>query len=111
MSHNITGPQLDEDLKWKAKILTIFVFALFAILILRLMNMQIFKGSYYEGLSRNNRIRIVSVNAPRGKILDRNNTVLADNRPAYNLVIMPEDISNVHKVSDRMAAFLDQDRR
>jgi penicillin-binding protein 2 len=111
MSHNITGPQLDEDLRWKAKILTIFVFALIAILLLRLMNMQIFKGSYYEGLSRNNRIRIVSVNAPRGKILDRNNLVLADNRPAYNLVIMPEDISNVHRVSYRLAVFLDQDKR
>jgi len=111
MSHNITGPQLEEALRRKAKMLMIFVFVLFSILLFRLMNMQIFNGSYYEGLSRNNRIRIVSVNATRGKILDRNMEVLADNRPAYNLMVMPEDISNVHDISERLALLLEQDKK
>ncbi len=111
MNNNITGPQLDEELRWKAKLLTVFVFFLFAVLLLRLMNMQIFKGSYYEGLSRNNRIRIVAINAPRGKILDRNREVLADNRPAYNMTVMPEDISGVRDISQRLAVFLDQGER
>jgi len=110
MSHNITGPELEEALKRKARILMIFVAVLFSILLMRLVNMQIFKGSYYEGLSRNNRLRIVSVNASRGKILDRNHEVLADNRPAYNLTILPEDISNVHHISERLAMLLEQDR-
>jgi len=109
MNNNITGPQLDDELRWKAKILTVFVFVLFAVLLFRLMNMQIFKGSYYEGLSRNNRIRIVGISAPRGKILDRNQEVLADNRPAYNLMVMQGDISNIREVSKRLATYLDQD--
>jgi penicillin-binding protein 2 len=111
MNNNITGPQLDEELRWKAKILTVFVFVLFAVLLFRLVNMQIFKGSYYEGLSRNNRIRIVSISAPRGKILDRNKEVLADNRPAYNLMVMQGDISNIREVSKRLATYLDQDEK
>lgn len=109
MNNNITGPQLDDELRWKAKVLTVFVFVLFAVLLFRLMNMQIFKGSYYEGLSRNNRIRIVGISAPRGKILDRNQEVLADNRPAYNLMVMQGDISNIREVSKRLATYLDQD--
>ncbi len=109
MNNNITGPQLDEELRWKAKLLTIFVFVLFAVILFRLVNMQIFKGSYYEGLSRNNRIRIVNISAPRGKILDRNKEVLADNRPAYNLMVMQGDLSNIPEVSSRLATYLDQD--
>lgn len=97
-------------MKRKARMLMIFVAVLISILLMRLVNMQIFKGAYYEGLSRNNRLRIVSVNAPRGKILDRNAEVLADNRPAYNLTILPEDISNVHHISERLAMLLEQDR-
>lgn len=111
MNHNITGPQLDKELRWKAKVLTVFVFVLFAVLLFRLVNMQIFKGAYYEGLSRNNRIRIVSVSAPRGKILDRNKEVLADNRPAYNLMVMQGDISNMREVSGRLATYLDRDEK
>ncbi|MBN2297282.1 MAG: penicillin-binding protein 2 [Deltaproteobacteria bacterium] len=111
MSHNITGPELEEALRWKAKMLMIFVAVLFSILLFRLVNMQIFKGAYYESLSRNNRVRIVDVNASRGKILDRNLEVLADNRPAYNLTIMPEDIPNVHDISERLALLLEQDKK
>ncbi len=108
-TNNIPGPHIDDDLKWKAKIFIAFVFVLFTILLLRLMNMQVFKGSYYESLARNNRIRIVSIPAQRGKILDRNMEVLADNRPAYNLIAIPEDISDVSSIAHRLAEILGSD--
>ncbi|MGC9323884.1 MAG: penicillin-binding protein 2 [Desulfomonilia bacterium] len=108
MNPNITGPQLDEDIKARSKILTVFVFILFAILIMRLIDMQIISGAYYENLSRNNRIRMVSIKAPRGKIIDREGAVLADNRPAYNVMMMPEDISNVGMISLDLSRILEQ---
>lgn len=108
-TNNIPGPHIDDDLKWKAKIFIAFVFVLFTILLLRLMNMQVFKGSYYEGLARNNRIRIVSIPAQRGKILDRNMEVIADNRPAYNLIAIPGDISDVSSIACRLAGILGSD--
>lgn len=107
MQHNIPAPEVDEELKWKARFLIVIVVALFMVLIFRLVDMQIFNGSYYESLARNNRIRIVSVKAPRGKILDRNSIVLADNRPTYNLMVIPEDISNVDQVAARLAGIID----
>ena len=106
-TNNIPGPHIDDDLKWKAKIFMAFIFCLFTVLLLRLLNMQVFKGSYYEGLARNNRIRIISIPAQRGQILDRNLEVLADNRPAYNLMVMPEDVSDVSSIAGRLAEILE----
>ncbi len=106
MKPNITNPYLDDGIKKNSLYLMIFVFALLGILLIRLFVMQIIKGSYYEGLSENNRIRIISISAPRGRIMDRTGTVLADNRPAYNVMVLPEDISNPGKISARLAPLL-----
>ncbi len=109
MSNNLPGPQTDEELKNKARWLTLLVFVMLAALMLRLVQMQIFKGSYYEELSRNNRIRIVKVKAPRGKIVDRNGIVLADNRPVYNVMLLPEDIRGTEEVAETLAGILESD--
>jgi penicillin-binding protein 2 len=108
MNPNITGPQVDDELKKRAGILTIFVFLVLGILLFRLFVMQIIRGSYYEGLSKNNRLRIITVPAPRGKILDRGGIVLADNRPAYNVMVLPEDVSNPHDISSRLSVVLNR---
>jgi penicillin-binding protein 2 len=108
MTHNIAGPQVDDEIKKKAKILIVFVFVLLGILLLRLFVMQIIKGSFYEELSENNRLRIIDIPAPRGKILDRNGVVLADNRPAYNVMVMPEDISSARDIAARLSVVLDK---
>ncbi len=111
MNHNIPGQHVEEEFRSKAKYLTVFVCLLFAILLLRLTSMQIFKGTYYEGLARNNRMRIVSIPAQRGKILDRNHEILADSRPAYNVMVIPEDIRNISEISKRLARILDRDEK
>ncbi len=108
MKPNITNPLMDEDLRRKTKYLFAFVFVLLGILVLRLFTMQIIHGSYYEELSRNNRIRIVSTPPPRGKILDRNGVVLADNRPAFNVMVLPEDISSPSDTAKRLSPLLDK---
>lgn len=108
---NIQGQQIEEGLKSRGKYLTAFVCLLFAILLLRLMNMQIFKGTYYEEQARNNRLRIISIPAQRGKILDRNHEVLADSRPAYNVMVIPEDIRDVGNISKKLALILGSDPR
>jgi penicillin-binding protein 2 len=105
--NNITNPHLDEDIRRKSRYLIAFVLVLLGILILRLFFMQIINGSYYEELSRNNRVRIIPIPAPRGKIFDRDGVVLADNRPAFNVMVLPEDISKAEDISRRLAPLLD----
>jgi len=46
---------------------------------------QIIKGENYIQKSQENRIRRVWIAAPRGKILDRNGTVMVDNRPSFDI--------------------------
>lgn len=108
MKPNITNPQLDEDLRKKSRYLIVFVLGLLGILTLRLFVMQIINGSYYEELSRNNRIRIISIPAPRGKIFDRDGVVLADNRPAFNVMVLPEDIPDPGDIAKRLAPLLEK---
>jgi penicillin-binding protein 2 len=108
MKPNITSPHLEDDLKKSSLYLLIFVFTLLGILMIRLFVMQIINGTYYKGLSENNRVRIIAVAAPRGKIMDRTGVVLADNRPAYNVMVLPEDISNPQEISERLAPLLNK---
>ncbi|HOJ13700.1 MAG TPA: penicillin-binding protein 2 [Deltaproteobacteria bacterium] len=111
MEPNIANPHLEEDLKKRSRYLLGFVIVLLGILALRLLYMQIIRGQYYEELSKNNRIRILPVLAPRGRILDRNGVVLADNRPALNVVVLPEDVTDVARTARRLAPLVDKDAK
>lgn len=49
------------------------------VLIGRLFELQVIKGAYYEDVANGNRARVISIKAPRGKILAKDGQVLADN--------------------------------
>lgn len=53
---------------------------LFLVLLGRLFELQIIKGHYYKALAEGNRIRRISITAPRGKILARGGEVLVGNK-------------------------------
>lgn len=48
---------------------------------------QIVQGDYYRELAENNRLRKLSIKAPRGLIYDRKGRLLVENVPSYNLMI------------------------
>src|SRR3989338_6853820 len=61
---------------------------------------QVYRGSSYFEESEHNRIRLVAMAAPRGRILDRNGVVLADNKASFELSVIPEEIyGNDHVVA------------
>jgi penicillin-binding protein 2 len=68
-------------------VLGIVVFALFAALFARLYYLQVMASEQYEVAAQANRIREVPVEAPRGRILDRNGKVLVDNRISVQVTI------------------------
>ena len=74
------------------------VAVLFGILFIRLWYLQVFERDRFKKLSENNRIRLIITNPQRGKIFDRNGRVLVDNRPAFNLTAIPEDIKDTNKL-------------
>ncbi len=72
--------------------LVAFVTLAVASLVGRLFYLQILHGGDFSVLSEDNRIRKQVVLAPRGKILDRNGDVLAENTASYNLIATPFDL-------------------
>jgi penicillin-binding protein 2 len=69
----------------------IVISAAFVVLIVRLFYLQVIEGAEYRRLSAINSIRLQSVDAPRGLIFDRHGQLLVDNRPAFDLSIIPKD--------------------
>jgi penicillin-binding protein 2 len=57
----------------------------------RLYQLQIGQGADYRDQADNNRFREVTIPAPRGVIYDRNQVVLARNRPSYTVGIVDAD--------------------
>jgi penicillin-binding protein 2 len=63
---------------------------LFAIVFFRLWYLQVLSGDRYLAEAKDNRVREIKVDAPRGKIVDRNGTVLVDNRTALTVQVLPQ---------------------
>jgi penicillin-binding protein 2 len=55
------------------------VIAIFLIVIMRLWQLQVLQGNKYRELSESNRLRIISIPAPRGILFDRNGIPLVRN--------------------------------
>lgn len=75
--------------------LQVLVGALFFVLVVRFWYLQMHKGEEFARLALENRLRQERILAPRGRILDSNEQVLADNRTAYGLALVREDCPDV----------------
>jgi len=82
----------------------------FVILAIQLWNLQVLQGETYKALADANRFRLNQVSAARGVIYDRNDELLVQNRPTYNVVIipayLPEDATAEAKVFARLSELL-----
>jgi penicillin-binding protein 2 len=65
---------------------------LFAVVFFRLWYLQVLSGDKYKAEANNNRVREITVQAPRGRILDRNGRVLVDNRYGLAVTISPDKL-------------------
>lgn len=94
----------------RIKIVRLVFFSLFAAVGLALVYTQMIRGEYFFDLSVNNRIRVIPLEAPRGHILDRNGTILADNRLAFHVSVIPQDIQNKEALFDFLSQILHIDK-
>jgi penicillin-binding protein 2 len=58
---------------------------------------QAVQAEKYRGLSAENALREIPIRAKRGLIMDRNGKILADNQPAYQLMLMRSDLKQITK--------------
>lgn len=93
----------------KQHILLMGVVLIFVMIyVARLWQLQVLQGASYRFQSENNRIRIEEISAPRGIIFDRNGVPIVENRPAYHLVIIREDIRDLNQTIRELARLCDR---
>ena len=68
------------------------------VLIVRFFDLQISRYEDFATQSNNNRVLVRPVAPSRGLIYDRNSKLIADNRPSYNLTIVPERSRDLEKL-------------
>ncbi|MBF0504327.1 MAG: penicillin-binding protein 2 [Candidatus Omnitrophica bacterium] len=91
------------------KLIESVIFFFLSLIVGGLFYLQIIHGDYYHRQSTNNRIRVVVSDALRGRILDRRGIVLADNRMAFHLGVIAQDIENKKVLFDYLGRVLNRD--
>lgn len=85
------------------------VLLIFLVIILRVFYLQVFKTSKLSSLANSLWSRNLPLLADRGKITDRNGTILADNITTTSLVVVPVQIKNKEEVAKNLASILNTD--
>jgi penicillin-binding protein 2 len=71
-----------------------------------LWQLQGVEGENFRHLSENNRLRLKRTPPLRGIMYDRNMRVLVDNRPSFNVVLIPEDVQDLPTTLSTMSTHL-----
>jgi penicillin-binding protein 2 len=87
-------PQMSSGFALRVAILGGMALVMFAVIFFRLWYLQVLSGDKYLAEANNNRIREIRVTAPRGEIIDRNGTVLVENRTSLALQVNPPKLSH-----------------
>ncbi len=85
---------------------SLIIFLLFAALIGKLVNLQIFQHEYFSARSDGNRMHSQFVPPSRGLIFDRNGVLLADNQPIFNLTVVQEQVENMDAALQYVASLI-----
>lgn len=89
--------------------LNVIVLIVFSILIVKFFQLQVIRHNKYKEKANINSIRVESLHAPRGSILDRNGEIIVDNAPTYVLIALPNVIGNIDSTISIISQLLNCD--
>ncbi len=95
MIDRIRKREQDPDIVRRARVLLYVAMGAFLLLLGRLYWLQVARYEHYRELSENNRLRLRTVRAPRGLILDRKGRAIAETQGSFDLVCSPVDVSDI----------------
>ncbi len=78
-----------DILKSRFAVFGLLVLLVLGALLVRLWSMQVLAGDSYAAQATDNRVRTVLLDAPRGRIFDRNGRPLVTNRPSLAVTVEP----------------------
>ena len=88
----------------RAVLASVISVMLLGVVIARLVQLQVFDHELFAEKSQGNRVRIEAVPPIRGLIFDRKGRVIAENLPAYQLELIPEQVDDIDDTLSRLAA-------
>ncbi len=83
-----------DKIQQRALNVSLVVIAVFAVLFLRLIYLQVSEYNELGSISDANSLRRVWIQPPRGRMIDRNGTVVVDNQPLYSVKVVPAEFSD-----------------
>lgn len=106
---NLISPIKDHHSERRLFIARLLLAAVVAIVLLgtvvgRLVQLQVLNYEHFAERAQGNRVRIEAVPPIRGLVFDRAGRVLAENLPAYQLELIPEQVTDIDDTLERLAA-------
>ncbi|OPX87918.1 MAG: Stage V sporulation protein D [Pelotomaculum sp. PtaB.Bin104] len=93
----------------RMRIYLYIVVVIFLILLSRLAYMQLLQNDRFSTLARENRMRLITITAPRGEVFDRNGIKLVGNQPVYTVSLVNLGRKDMGGVVEKLAAILGMD--
>ncbi|MCL7944403.1 penicillin-binding protein 2 [Marinobacter sp. ATCH36] len=87
-------------------VMLLLVFGLLSLLIARMYQLQVVEHDIYTTLSDKNRVQVQSVAPPRGLVYDRNDVLLAENRPVFSVTLVPERVGHMEQTLAKLQEML-----
>ncbi len=105
---SIVGSPEEEESRpnLRLRVVGIVVLVLFGVLVLRLWTLQVIDGKTYAAAVTRNQVRVVSIAAPRGEIVDRNGTVLVSNTSQEEILLSREEAAQNPGIVGMVAALV-----
>jgi penicillin-binding protein 2 len=100
---NERRPTLTPQLAFRVAVIGGVALVMFAVIFFRLWYLQVLSGDNYVAAARENRVREIKVQAPRGEIVDRHGQPLVENRHSLSIKLSPDKLP--HKRADRVKLY------
>lgn len=107
---SIKDPAREQEL-FVGRAITLFVLVviLFAILVARMLTLQVVEHETYQLRADNNRTQIQTLAPSRGMIYDRNGWLLADNQTSFSLAVVAERVEDIERLLGSIIEILSLD--
>lgn len=90
----------------RAAILFVGVLVLISVLVLRMVQLQVWEFQTYQTRSDHNRIQVQPLAPPRGLIFDRHGEVIADNRVSSSLALVSERVDDLARMIQKISVIV-----
>ena len=107
---NERRPALTPQLAFRVAVIGGIALVMFGVIFFRLWYLQVLSGDDYVQAARDNRVRSIKVQAPRGEIVDRHGQELVTNRTSMSIKLtpdrLPDELDERREVYERLAKLL-----